>query len=72
MKQTNKVLIARLRETANLESYSEGLQGPDPEKPVSANVIREQTRIYRETWLAPIIDEIERRLVKDGSKKGGT
>ena len=26
--------------------------------------IRETTRLYRETWLAPILDEIERRFVR--------
>ena len=63
-KKTNAQLIARLRETANLATYSEGLQGCDAAKPVSADTIRDQTRLYRETWLAPIIDEIEARLVK--------
>ncbi len=63
-RQTNAQLIARLREVANLETFSTGLgRAGQTERPTSGEV-RAATRLYRDTWLAPVLDEIERRLVK--------
>lgn len=61
-----------MREAKRLASYeSAGLNLPEGYvvKPWHAGgndtpAIIEATRIYRESWLNPILDEIERRLVK--------
>ena len=54
---THAKLVARLREVANLETYGGGLGGTPPD------VVREETRLYRESWLAPLLDEVERRMI---------
>ena len=72
---TNRKLMAEARKYANMESMSIGhydgdeitfkpgwtgqVNAVDP-----ADFARNVSRLYRETWLAPILDEIERRFVK--------
>lgn len=62
-RQTNRELVAELRRVANMERFETCQFGPAP-APVSGDEIREMTRIYRASWLAPLLDEIERRLVR--------
>jgi hypothetical protein len=64
---TNSKLIRRLKETANLETFSDSIFDgvlPPVNGDESSKVIRERTRLYRESWMQPIIEEIERRLIK--------
>lgn len=63
-RETNAALIKRLRETANLETFNGGLPGNDHAGANDGPAIREATRLYRNTWMNPILDEIERRFVK--------
>jgi hypothetical protein len=56
---SNRKLIAELRDKANLTRF-DGDRG---------NPVREATRLYRETWMNPLLDEVERRLVKSRKKK---
>jgi len=62
---TNAKLIHELNRTANLKDFGifvyDGIiaKGDD-----CADAIREKTRLYRQTWMQPVIDEIERRFVK--------
>lgn len=61
-------LFARLRETANLESFCDSIFDgdlPAVRGDESATVMRERTRLYRESWMQPIIDELERRMIKE-------
>ena len=60
-------LLVRLRETANLETFCDSIFDGDlpPVKgEEGSKIIRERTRIYRESWINPIIDELEKRLIK--------
>lgn len=66
---TNAKLIRELRRTANMEHMSVHI--PSDYKPASfsagpddGDMIREATRLYRDSWMNPLIDEIERRFVK--------
>lgn len=66
---TNAKLIRELRSKANLERFSANI--PADYKPASfsagkddGDMIREATRLYRDSWMNPILDEIERRFVK--------
>lgn len=64
-KWTNAKLIERLTETANLQSlhYQPRLFGETPPE-MDGDSIREVTRLYRDSWMQPIIDEIAKRFVK--------
>ena len=65
---TNRKLMREARKYANLESFGSYFRdeavtfGTQQE---SADFIRAETRIYRDSWLTPLLDEIERRFVKD-------
>jgi len=73
---TNAKLIREARAYANLEQFSVGYNEipanyPEgwhdqvsPDEPRIDEFVRRQTRIFRESWLNPILDEIERRFVK--------
>lgn len=72
---TNAKLMAKARELANMESFSVGFYDGEEVtfkhgwtsqtgSPEIADFVRERTRLYRDTWLRPILDEIERRFVK--------
>lgn len=64
---SNRKLMAQARKLANLTEFGSYFR----EQPMILSVnedagpfVRETTRLYRETWLAPILDEIERRFVR--------
>jgi hypothetical protein len=71
---TTTKLFRRLRETANLTTfgvdqneiaatYKVGWHDQvNKDQPRIDDFIREQTRVYRQSWLDPIIDELERRF----------
>lgn len=69
---TNAKLMARAMETANLKTFSGGL--PQDFRPDNngggfgddGDAIREATRLYRGSWMNPVLAEIERRFVKGG------
>lgn len=72
---TNAKLMRGARKYANLESFSVGLYNGEEAafkpgwkgqtgSPDVADFCREQTRLYRDSWLQPILDEIEKRFVK--------
>ncbi len=72
---TNAKLMREARKYANLESFSTGFfDGSETTfkpgwasqtgSPPVDEFCREQTRIYRTSYLTPILDEIERRFVK--------
>lgn len=50
---THAKLLRELRSKANLESYSHSCIGGSLQ--VDADTIREQTRVYRDSWLAPLL-----------------
>lgn len=62
---TNAKLMHEARKTANLENFGvfvyDGINAKGDE---CTKAIRERTRQYRDTWMNPILDEIERRFVK--------
>lgn len=66
---TNKKLMAEARKFANLENFS-GSCGYRSDMVLAdfpadnGPTLREHTRIYRNSWLNPILDEIEKRFVK--------
>lgn len=59
---TNAKLLRELNRIANFERF-DCLDVTDPEKtmPHTGAAVREATRIYRGSWLQPIIDELARR-----------
>lgn len=69
-------LIREIRKYANMESFSVGWNDipaaykvgwhdqVNPDAPRIEEFCRNQTRLYRETWLNPLIDELERRFCK--------
>lgn len=64
---TNAKLIRELREKANMTKFGSYFRN----EPVtfgtqaeSGDFIREETRLYRQSWVNPLIDELERRLCK--------
>lgn len=66
---TNAKLMQEARKYANLESYCGSIAGDKaiellPFPADNGDKLREATRIYRQSWLNPILDEIERRFVK--------
>lgn len=73
---TNAKLMREAKRLANLESFSVGWndipaefkigwhEQVNPNSPRVDDFILAQTKLYRETWLAPILNEIERRFVK--------
>lgn len=74
-KWTNSKLMSEARKYANLESFSVGWYDGEEVtfkpgwasqtgSPEIADFCRERSRIYRETYLNPLLDEIERRFVK--------
>lgn len=74
-RQTNKELIAELRRIANFETFGGGGWIEVKSKNIFSrelhgfsgdvsDLVRDQTRIYRDSWLAPLLDEVEKRLVK--------
>lgn len=69
---TTAKLIREIRSKANLERFGgylpegyncRGFPYDD------GDAIREATRIYRESWLNPLIDELERRTIKPAKVK---
>jgi len=65
---TNKKLIARLKQTANLETFCDSIFDgnlPNVFGEEGSNAIRERTKLYRDSWMQPIIAKIERRLIKE-------
>lgn len=71
-RRTNAALVAALRRVANFESAAFDNIYPDARDPLpsgedqATEFIVRRTRLYRETWLAPLLDEIERRLCRKG------
>ena len=76
-RKTNQQLIDELRRTANMELMGVTFSRDTLAKmltayedssisrhDVHADAIREATRLYRDSWVNPVLDEIERRLVK--------
>jgi len=74
---TNAKLMAEANKYANLESFSVGHYEGDTVtfkpgwasqngSPDIADFCRERTRLYRQTYLQPILDEIQRRFLKEG------
>ncbi len=75
-KWTNAKLMREARGYANMESFSVGYNDipanyregwhdqVNPDATRIDDFCREQSRIYRDTWLKPLLDEIERRFVK--------
>jgi hypothetical protein len=64
---TNQGLITALRDKVNFVSAGFNLPSAfvdENHTRSDTDMIREATRLYRETWVNPIIDEIERRLVR--------
>lgn len=65
---TNHKLISELNRTAHLETFSPSGICRTPVTIITGDdaqaFILEETRLYRQSWLAPIIEEIERRMVK--------
>lgn len=55
---TNAKLMREARRKANLETF-----GPAGNT-ARGDAIRKETRLYRECWLNPLLDEIERRWIK--------
>lgn len=67
---TNAKLMREARSKANLETFANSYPvNPEPDQQ-AAEYVREVTRLYRETWLKPILDEIERRFVKKQATDG--
>lgn len=76
-KWTNAKLMAETRKYANLESFSVGYNEIEatyragwhdqvnPSSPRIEEFVRDQTRIYRQSWLVPILDELQRRFLKE-------
>lgn len=64
---TNRKLMAEARDHANLKGFGSYFRD-DPVtfgcQDEASDFIRESTRLYRDTWLTPILDEIERRFCK--------
>lgn len=59
---TTAKLFRELNKYANLESFSWDFSPHLNNNPVAnANDVREVTRLYRKTWLQPIINELARR-----------
>jgi hypothetical protein len=77
---TNAKLMREARDFANMERFDGsldlGLMKPFGGKEVhptsnrAGDAIREATRLYRSSWLNPILDEIERRFVKTKKAAG--
>ena len=70
---TNAHLMREARRLANFENFGSFFR----DEPVtfgnqkeSADFIKAETRLYRETWLNPILDEIEKRFLR--SSKSAT
>lgn len=69
-KWTNRKLMSEARRHANLETFSAGTMRSFSQEPFPvagddpSDFVREETRLYRQSYLNPILDEIERRFVK--------
>jgi hypothetical protein len=75
-KWSTRKLIAEIKRLANFETFSVGWndipaeykvgwhEQVNPDAPRIEDFIRAQTRIYRDTWLNPLIEELERRFTK--------
>jgi hypothetical protein len=65
---TNRKLMHEARRLANFETFGASMIARGTiliaTSDDATDFVREETRIYRATWLAPILDEIERRFVK--------
>lgn len=75
-KWSNRKLIAEIDRLANFKDFSVGWNTipasyrvgwhdqVNDGQPKVEDFVRDQTRIYRDTWLNPLIAELKRRLVK--------
>lgn len=61
---TNRKLMAELRLKANLSTFQRLMVGSGENTALTADAIRNVTRPYRDSYLNPVIDEIERRFVR--------
>lgn len=64
---TNRKLLAEIRRYANLETFGSFFRNAPADfstQSESGDFIRRETQVYRETWLLPLLDEIERRMLK--------
>lgn len=62
---TNNRLIELLREYANMEGFEPNtIRALDNPRGITGNEIRKASKLYRRSWLDPIIREIENRLCK--------
>ncbi|CAO3447915.1 hypothetical protein [Azospirillum argentinense] len=67
-RKSYRELLSELRITANFENASFGKLWGDVGDPLPkteeevTDFIRRRTKLYRETWVIPLIDELERRL----------
>ena len=77
-KQTNRELIAELRRLVRYENAGFAYIGPLPSKDQelpkyenqATDFIRNRTRLYRESWIEPIVNELAKRLRVDDSAMG--
>lgn len=75
-KWSNRKLICEIKRIANFTNFSVGWndipaeykvgwhEQVNPNSPKIEDFIREQTRCYRDSWLNPLIEELERRLTR--------
>jgi hypothetical protein len=75
-KWTNAKLMREARRVTSFNDFGSGhFDGKEPVtfhpgwsnqtgSPDLGDFVREHTRLYRDSWLNPILDEIERRFVK--------
>lgn len=72
-KWSNRKLISEIKRLANFENFSVGWneipacykegwhEQANPDQMKIEEFIRQQTRLYRDTWLNPLIEELQRR-----------
>ena len=59
MRKNRVARLHRLRETASLSTFIAGLSGPLPKTRAEVTkFIQDETRLYIETWVLPIVDEL--------------
>lgn len=59
---TTRKLFRELDKTANLEGFYWRINPDYCQPPTHADDIREITRLYRKTWMLPIIIELAKRM----------